>query len=244
VLVDELLELAVAQAETLFVHAPSGRIVSQNDPLRSPAPRLYIGGRAAGNVVRIRDDVDDGIADAILALATSERPLHDATSSPLHLDDYVDLLARQSPVVTTVAGVSFVVPDDLDYVHDVPLVRSGTADGERILARITTHGMPAALAAAGYTEFWEPWCAALHDGEIVSVVETVRDAPVGVEAGVTTIPAMRGRGFAAAAAAGWALHPALRDRVRFYSTQRTNVASQRVAARPGLRFLGASVQIT
>ena len=85
---------------------------------------------------------------------------------------------------------------------------------------------------------------ALHDGEIASLVETVRIGPTGAEAGVNTVPDLRGRGFAAAATAGWAMSPSLGGRTRFYSTSATNRSSQRVAARLGLRYIGASFSLT
>jgi hypothetical protein len=53
----------------------------------------------------------------------------------------------------------------------------------------------------------------------------------------------RGGRFAAAATAAWAARPALGDRVRFYSTQASNVSSQRVAQRLGLRLVGTTVSV-
>jgi hypothetical protein len=232
--------LTAIEVATLFVHTPSGRILCENDPPRSTGPRLYIGGDESGNVVRIRHDIADDVAVAIVALAADEPPLCDPRGAPVHLDAYRELLEGGDVSL----GVTYVVPDDLAYSHHATLVCSGTAGGDDLLARVATDGMPPPLASMGYTTFWEPWCVALHGDEIASVVETVRDSPVGVEAGVSTVPALRGRGLAAAATFGWASHAALRDRVRFYSTQQTNVSSQRVAARLGLRFVGANVRLT
>ena len=65
----------------------------------------------------------------------------------------------------------------------------------------------------------------------------------GAEVGIVTVPALRGRGYATAATAGWASLPALRRRVLFYSALQTNVSSRRVAERLGLRFLGGSLTI-
>ena len=237
------LDLVAAQVATLFVLTDAGRIVRENDPPRSAGPRLYIGGCESGNVVHTRHDVGDAVTREIVALAAEEPPLREPRSRPLHLDAYVALLAPEAPVEVSL-GVTYVVPDSLEYAHGVTLACSGSREGDRVLAGIAAHGMPTALAEMGYTTFWEPWCVAMHEGEIASVVETVRNAPVGVEAGVSTVPVLRGRGYAAAATFGWSWHPALRDRPRFYSTSQTNTSSQAVAARLGLRFLGASLRVT
>src|SRR5207302_1577830 len=140
-----------------------------------------------------------------------------------------------------------IVPGHLTYPHDVPLVSSGTPAGETLLARLAQDGMPQPLAALGFSspsEFWPPWCLALQDGEIASIAFAARLSPTAAETGVVTVPKSRGQGLAAAVTAGWAAHPALRGRALFYGTSRANVSSQRVVARLGLRFLGASLSIT
>ena len=237
-------DLATIEAATLFVLTASGRILCENDPPRSRGPRMYLGGCESGNVVRVRHDVGDETARAIEALVADEPPLRHASSTPVHLDDYLELLARKTPIEEQTAGLTFVVPDPLEYPHDATLVQSDTPTGDRMLAVLAEQGMPQALVALGFTELWAPWCVALHDGVIASVAETVRSSASGIEAGITTIPAQRRRGFAAAATAGWAAHPALHGRTRFYSTQRTNVASQGVARRLGLPFVGTSLRLT
>jgi hypothetical protein len=197
---------------------------------------MYLGGCAHGNVLALRDDVDNSTARAIEALVADEEPLATATSLPVHCDEYLALLGAGESTL----GLTFVVADELSLAHDVPIVRSGTQEGDALLERIDAHGMPPALREMGYTELWAPWCIAMHDGEIAAVVETVRTGDRGVEAGVATIEQFRRRGLATAATAGWAAHPDLRDCTRFYSTNRTNVASQGVAGRLGLRFVGAN----
>jgi hypothetical protein len=64
-----------------------------------------------------------------------------------------------------------------------------------------------------------------------------------VEVGVDTADGFGGRGLAAEAVAGWSRHPELGGRTRFYSTARSNVSSQRVTQRLGLRLLGATFAV-
>ena len=240
-------DLLAIHVTTLFVLTDSGRIQQVNDPNRSVGPRLYLAGSKSGNVVRVRHDVGEGTERAISALVAEEPPLGDPDSTPLHLDDYVELLASEAPVERCDLGLNWTFPDRPDYKHPAVLVDSESLEGDRLLARLTEQGMPKALAELGFVdigEFWPPWCIALHDDEIPSIAITARIGPTGAEVGVNTVPALRGRGFAAAATAGWASHPSLRGRALFYGTERTNFSSQRVTDRLGLRFIGTSLALT
>ena len=240
-------DLLAIEAATLFLLTESGRIQQENDRDRSPGPRLYLTRCQSGNVVRLRRDVGDETARAIDALVADEPPLRDPGSTPLHLDDYVALLAGEAPVEQRSAGLAYCFPDRLEYEHDVTLVSSDTPEGDRLHARLADQGMPQALVALGFvraTDIWAPWCIALHEGEVASIALTARLGPIGAEVGVATVPALRGRGFAAGATAGWASLPSLHGRALFYSTDRTNVSSRRVTDRLGLRFIGASLRLT
>jgi predicted GNAT family acetyltransferase len=102
------------------------------------------------------------------------------------------------------------------------------------------------MMAAGFkrvADFWEPWCVALDGDEIASIALAARLGEVGAEVGFYTFPKYRRRGLAAAVTASWASIPSLNKRALFYSTSKSNLSSRRVAARLGLRLIGASVSI-
>ncbi len=146
----------------------------------------------------------------------------------------------------TKLGVSFLFPDGFAYDHGVTLVCSGTPEGDGFLAGLLAK-VPEPVARLGFStaaNFREPWCFALHEGEMASIAETSRLSPMGAESGIDTVHELRGQGFAAAAVSGWALHPGLRNQILFYSTDSTNLSSQRVAQRLDLRLLGADFAIT
>ncbi|WP_312367172.1 GNAT family N-acetyltransferase [Ensifer sp.] len=82
------------------------------------------------------------------------------------------------------------------------------------------------------------------EGEVASLAFAARLADNGAELGLVTTKAFRGQGFAAAATAGWTRLPTLRSRTLFYSTDRDNISSQRVAERLGLHLRGASLRIS
>ena len=87
-------------------------------------------------------------------------------------------------------------------------------------------------------EKFGPWVIALQeDGEVAAYCHTPgKVTSDGAEAGVWTHPAHRGEGLAAAVTAAWAQLLSAPDRVLFYSTDRDNTSSQRVAQRLGLRL--------
>src|SRR5208282_6141236 len=116
-----------------------------------------------------------------------------------------------------------------------------------MLARFADQGVPQPMFDAGFKgvgDFWEPWCVAVERDEIASIAFAARLSDVGAEIGVYTFPKFRAQGFAAAVTASWSSMPSLAARELFYSTQRSNRSSQRVAARLGLRLIGASLRIS
>ena len=209
---------------------------------------MFLAGCDAGNILRFRHDVTEKTLLEIEALTADEPHLANPDSTALHLDEYVDLLSAEMPVEQISPGLIYHFPDGFSYDHNVRLTVSGTPEGDRLLAALAAdEGMPQTLLDLGFriaADIWPPWCIALHEDEIASIGMTARLGPAGAESGVVTVPEFRGRGFAAAAVSGWASHPELQHRSLFYSTQSTNVSSQRVAARLGLRFLGASLRLT
>jgi hypothetical protein len=240
-------ELLMIQFRTAFVFARSGRILTTNDPNRSPAPRFVLSGCKSANVYGVRADVTDGVASELTAFAASEPPFVDRDGASRNLDRYVELLSRDALVPKPRLGVTYVLPNDIAYQHDVRLIASDSAEGRELRAALAAQGIPAGFAEMGFadvSEFWEPWCAALQDGEVVSVAFAARLSATGADLGLATVPGMRGRGYAAAATAGWTRMRALRSHALFYSSEQTNISSLRVAAGLGLRLLGASLVLS
>jgi len=238
-------ELLAIQFATDFVFESSGRIATRNDPDRSRAPRFALSCCASGNVCGIRADVADDIAAELMGYAALEPPCADQSGVPRHLGRYIELLSRDAIVQHPRLGVTYVLPNDISYKLDIKLICSDSVAGEELCATVTDEGLPAGLAEMGFRgEFWAPWCVALYDREVASVAFAARLSATGADLGLATAPRLRGRGFAAAATAGWARMPELRSRALFYNTDQTNVSSQRVVARLGLRYLGLSLELS
>jgi hypothetical protein len=90
--------LLATQLRTLFILTSTGRIDCENDPDRSPGPRLWLAGCALANVAAVRSDVADDVAAEITGLAAAEPAFKAVDSPPRYLDRYVDLLSRDAPV--------------------------------------------------------------------------------------------------------------------------------------------------
>jgi Acetyltransferase (GNAT) domain len=239
----ELLEL---EAATIFVLTESRRILRRNSRDNAVGPRLHLAGCASGNIVRMRHDVGEETANAIQNLAAEEPPLHLPENMPAHLPDYLQLLGTEAPVEHFRVGI------DLDFPRQAGLRPSSEARGlrdarKRRFARAThgarNAGVPLVAGFVYVGEFWAPWCVAFDADEIASVAFAAGLGPDSAETGVYTLPAFRGRGYAAAATAGWASLAALGGRTLFYSTSRSNVSSRRVTQRLGLRFIGARLTV-
>ena len=235
------------QFVTNFVTNASGRMRCCNDPDRSAAPLFWLAGSEDGNAFGVHTDVEDAVADEIMALAATEPPFAPPNGEPQHLDRYVALLTREGVVPAYTPGVIYELPNGLPGPAGVVTVSSEGAEAAALETWLAANGMPDGLREMGFhdsSEFWPPWCAALFYGQPVAVCFAARLSEEGAEAGVATARDFRGRGFAAAAVAGWSRMKALQARTLFYATDRANRSSQRVAARLGLRRTGNRMTLT
>jgi hypothetical protein len=231
---------------TTFVISGSGRIERENDPDFSPGPRLAFAGCSQGNIARVRHDVDQQLAAKLLAISAEETPWRDADVLPPCVAKIIDILSCEQPVVTVAPGVIFRLSNGLAYQHAARIVRGDSAEGQQMLARLAQRGLPQPMLDAGFKgvgDFWPPWCLALDGDQLASIAFAARIGNLGAEIGVVTLPKFRARGFAAAVTANWSSMPTLNGRALFYSTQRSNRSSRRVALRLGLRRIGASVRV-
>ncbi|HXM88987.1 MAG TPA: GNAT family N-acetyltransferase [Candidatus Acidoferrum sp.] len=239
------LRLLHVDIDTGYVMAASGRIERVNDPDRSSAPRAFLTGCPFGNIARVRYDVDDRIARRVLEVAAKEPPWRDPDVVPGCVGGIVELLSGDKPAEAA-QYLIYKLPNGLRYERSAAIVRGDSAEGHEMLARFAERGMPNYMHDAGFKgvgDFWEPWCVALDGEQVASMCFAARLGKMGAEAGVYTFAKYRGQGLAAAVTVAWSSTPSLNRRALFYSTSMSNRSSQRVAARLGLRLIGASVSI-
>jgi hypothetical protein len=235
------LQILELHRRTAFRFDERGRMTHESAPDRSRGKRFSFAGCRDGNLSVIRDDVPEAAVDDLEKLLAEEPPMCGAEMTPRHLNEYVSLLGG-----TAGLGLLWVFPGPLLLEDGVHLVWSDSSEADDLM-RHFSQLMPPGLSEVGFREpkdLWEPWCAALVNGEITSVAETVRLGVDGAEVGVDTDAGWRSRGLGAAATAGWSRHPHLADRTLFYSTSRENTSSRRITQRLGLRFLGSTFAVS
>jgi len=220
--------------------------VGENDPDCSPGPRFWLAGSPEHNLFGLRDDLSHDLVATVNDLAATEPPLtHSAT--PQHLARYLSLFCSDKATAAHDLGLIYELPHAHPYISTARLISSESSEGQDLVRSWRSVGVPDNLFELGFREvadFWAPWCAAMVEGEVASLAFAARLADNGAELGLVTTKAFRGQGFAAAATAGWTRLPTLRSRTLFYSTDRDNISSQRVAERLGLHLRGASLRIS
>jgi len=229
-----LLEL---EAQTRFV-LNDGRIASEAPPDHAPGPLLYM----AADRIWVAESVATAVADELHRLVRDEPPLI-AGRAPAGADRYLALLpgARAAH-----GGLSYHLPHETRAPGTTRTLASGTVEAGELEARLEQDGMPPDLLELNFrtvADLWPPYCLVIEAGRIAALAFTARRGANGAELGLITLPAYRGRGLAAQAVAGWSALPDLRDLTLFYSTSETNLASQRVAAKLGLPFIGPTWEV-
>jgi hypothetical protein len=239
------LKILEIHRQTAFTFDAQGRMIHENSPNRTVGRRFSFAGCRDGNLAVVRADVPESVAHELVHLVASEPPLSSPDSEAIHLDEYRELLRVGRAPIEHQHGLLWVFPGKLIRQIPTELVWSGTSEGNRLLQRLSD-SMPVSFMEAGFRtqeDLWEPWCIAMADGEIASIAETARIGPGGSEVGVDTVLQLRGKGFGAAATAGWSRHPGIAHGWRFYSTGRENTSSRRLTERLGLRPLGSTFAI-
>jgi hypothetical protein len=222
-------ELIQIQAETLFTYDGHGRIVKDNVPEGGAAPRLFVGRTRGGDVIRFSDALPDDVVQRLGALLEGEPPARDLRAPLTRRAQLRAVLAEHAPVDAEGGGPSYALTGTLTEPGGVVRVTEGNI-------HLVQHTFPELFRTFALV----PVCfAVVRDGSAVSVCFSSRIGPRATEAEVETLPEFRGRGYAAAATAGWALAVREEGGIPLYTTSWQNLASQGVARRLGLTMYGA-----
>jgi hypothetical protein len=216
----ELIEL---QTEALFVHDTAGRIVRDNEPDGAPALRFFVGRTPSGNIWRVRDDVPDDLAHRLTALAAREPVEPEVSMVPRLAPEILGLFDDAGIAASASGGPAFYFGDQIPAPEGVVRVDASNAS---LLLHFPS--LPALL------EHRRPCFAVVRDGIAVSVCYSSRRTGRAAEAGVDTLPAYRGNGYATAVTAAWGRAVRTEGLVPLYSTSWDNTASRGVARRLGL----------
>jgi RimJ/RimL family protein N-acetyltransferase len=219
----------------LFTHDAHTRLLLVNEPGGgAPAPRLFLGRTRAGNLWRLRADLPESLIEALEALCVDEPVGQEFHRPPRHLAAYVRLLATHAPVHTLWMGPAYRFTTY--RAPSRPLLALTTMHAERLQG-----GFEALIAEL---PAWQPFLALVEEGRAVSVCRSARITPAAHEAGVETLPAFRGRGYAPDVVAGWARAVQSLGAIPLYSTSWENTTSQAVAKKLHLVPYGADFHVT
>lgn len=229
----DLIELHV---QALFTHDGQSRLLFVNEPGggQMPAPRMFFGRTRTGNIWRFRADLPEILIKKLEALCTDEPVGEEFHKEPRHIEAYRRLLDTYAPVQKQWMGPAYRFAE---YTKpSKPPVNITETNAEKLLG--------------GFEELtaelpdWQPFVAIIEDGRAVSVCRSVRITSTAHEAGVETLPAFRGKGYAKDAVNGWGHIARSMGVIPLYSTSWENTASQAVAKKLNLVIYGADLYIT
>jgi hypothetical protein len=230
-MVPSLIEI---QLEVLLARDAHGRLTTTRDPAARPAPRLFLGRSAAGNVWAVRRDVDPATRDELHRLCSAEPTLATpcAERGPACRERVYELLA---PVEVEYRGPAYVLPERLPHDERAREVDAGEVG-------VWSGAFP---WLAEDFEAFAPVVLAFEAGQPVAVCHSPRGRTASAaEAGVETLEPFRGRGLASAAVACWARAVQRTGRLALYSTSWENAASRAVARRLSARLYGEDWHVT
>jgi RimJ/RimL family protein N-acetyltransferase len=231
------LELMRIHVRALFTHDDQSRILFVNEPdgASIPAPRLFLGRTRTGNVWRVRADLPEELCAGLDALCADEPSVNDEFDEPpRQIETFVRLLESHAPVQEISSGPAYRFTEC--WIPAKPLLVVTENNQEMLQGGFEklVEELPA----------WQPFIALVEQNQTVSVCRSVRITPEAHEAGVETLPAFRGKGYAKEVTAEWARVVRATGAVALYSTSWENTASQAVARKLELKCYGTDFQIT
>ncbi len=228
------LELLSAQVETLFRLTDANLLLSVNEPESPEAPRFFLGRTRQGNLYRFGHELPEAIVERLESLVASEPVVADLRASPRHLEAFLEILQEHDPIKGVWSGPAYRFPE-------APVWPAG-------VVRITDDNVSLLTDESAWLREQlaekQPCVAVVEDGQALSVCHSARTSLRAVEAGLETLPAYRGRGYAIAAVQGWAAAVCAEGRIPLYSTSWANEASQGVARKLGLTIYASDFHIT
>jgi hypothetical protein len=224
-------DLMRLHADTLFTYDAAGRMLRSNEPDGHPAPRVLFGYTLDGYVVRFGASAADALVRQVSEITDRAPVVVTLDVPPPILTAVREALEQYAPIPWERSGPDYHFPESIAGSSGVVQVTDSNIDVVRDTYSWLYHDLTA----------YRPCFAAVRDGVAVSVCYSSRIGVAACEAGVDTLPAFRGRGYAAAVTAAWGASIRATGRVPLYSREWDNVASGGVARRVGLIMFGADV---
>ncbi len=230
------LQLLRIQVDALFTHDSRGRIRYVNEPGGDRAPRFFFGRTREGHIWRCRDDLAEETVRELERLASEEPVRDDVRAEPRNMDAFRAALRADQEIASGWSGPAYRFPDELP--RQAIVTRLTRSD----LHLLWTMAWDLDETAREF-ERREPFMAVIENGGAVSLCHSARLTDRAAEAGVETLEAYRGRGYAIAVVAEWAHAIRATSRIPLYSTSWDNLASRAVAHGLGLVQYGTDLSL-
>ena len=226
-------ELLQAHIKTLYTIDSNSNLCLVNEPWNKsvPACKFFLGRTMDGHVLpKFRFDVPMEVQNKINDLCQSETIPKDADRVPKHLKTYLKLLKSESHSIS----LCFYVPHIHTCKNECTIVE------EKNVRSLTENGFD---WLSEEIEFVQPCVGVVSSNQIVSVCRSVRTSETAHEAGIETLKAFRGKGYALDVLAVWAKILREQGIIPLYSTGIENISSQRVAEKAALYNYGIGFSV-
>ena len=226
-----LAQLMEVHIHTLYCSDSEGRLRAVNEIGKPPAPLFYLGRTLQGNFWRVRHDLPAALVEELEKLLRAEPVATNLAVPPQNYMAIKHVLHELVPLPQQCEyrGPAYWIPPDATKAsHLLPNVQ--LIDKTQVaLVQHDFPWLPPLLLASDEEDELGPVVAAVEDGRAVALCHCARRPGVATEAGVETVAAFRGKGFATATVALWAAAVRQRGCLPMYSTAWKNLASQAIA---------------
>jgi hypothetical protein len=200
--------------------------------LTESAPHFYLLRTPQEVICRFHADLADDVVLRLEGLVQRERGRSAQWQS--EYGDYLNALAAPHLCVAAMrAGPLYTFPDDIAPSGVCAAINESNS-------YLLHNGLEEWLPDSGNRH---PFFAAIEGDRAVAVCATIIASQDAYEAGVETLAAYRGRGFAADAVAGWAGAVRALGATPFYGTTFDNISSQRLAQRLSLSLVASEFSV-
>ena len=229
---------------TLYGVDGQGRLRYVNEIGEPPAPLFYMGRTLHGNTWHFRHDLPADLVDELNLLCHAEPVATDLTAPP---QNYAAIWAvlREHPTVQGQAeyrGLAYWMPNGIEAAGDIDVVPITAVNVECCLVTFPWL-LPLLRDALASDQNMGPIAAVVVQARAVALCFCSRRPGQATEAGVETLAAYRGRGYATAAVAAWAAMVRQSGCMPLYSAAWDNFASQAIARKLQMVTYGADWSI-
>jgi hypothetical protein len=235
-----VLERMRLHINTLYCLDAAQRLRCVNEIGEPPAPIFYMGRTNEGNLWHLRHDLPAALVEEIDILCRAEPVASDLSRPPQNRAAIRAAIAKHLPAqaldqaLDEYRGPAYWMPK-VEHRPSSRVVLITEAN-----SKLLQSAFPWMIPLLGNGDNGDngPVTATVEQGSAVSLCFCARRPAQATEAGVETLPAFRGRGYATATVAAWAAEVTRRGVIPLYSTSWENAASQEVARHLGMEIYG------